>query len=469
LVQNAIHPDNVYSNRLASNQLRLSSSSMSGMMNAGSMGNEGITGDRNARTPVGAFSRQFDHIAEQYQTVQATHFGMQPHTNLIDNRNMTGVSNFLPGNITTNKHELIQRNVDTANGIGTIAEFSMPQQLNLPHHCEGKLMPFNARPRFPLGIDEDENWLSEFHCFVRMELVEVYRAGDDECKARYNSITQHQVGIRCRYCAHSEPSARAGRSSAFPSSLRQIYQSFTMMLRDHFPKCDHMTPEIRQRFTSLKDKPSQGATDSKRYWIYSAMKVGIADSANGMMITPTTLAAANELPPFGTSPEQRWVDEGLRDVAVVVPSDQGITKQFYYFLLQQTKVVKLTEAERIGNRRSLVVGLPGLGCRFCAEKNRLGLCRVFPARRRTLPSKISDLHDHLRRCPLCPFEIKQRLEQLRKEENNGILLDGTDDKDFFDSLWTRLGHGTVHAANWSGNATPTSSRVGNLPTLGYTL
>ena len=101
--------------------------------------------------------------------------------------------------------------------------------LELPPCDEGLIESYTKRPSFHLGIDEDPNWLSEFHCFVRSELVEVFRASNEDVKARNNSIAFHQVGIRCRFCAHMTPSARAGRSSAFPSSLRQIYQSFTMV------------------------------------------------------------------------------------------------------------------------------------------------------------------------------------------------------------------------------------------------
>jgi hypothetical protein len=320
-------------------------------------------------------------------------------------------------------------------------------------------VPLSLRPRFPLGIDEDENWLSEFHCFVRSELVEVYRAGDEECKARYNSISHQQVGVRCRFCVHAVSSTRAGRASAFPTQLRQIYQSFTMMLRDHFPKCEFMPPDVRAKFMVLKDKPSQGATDSKRYWIYSAMKLGMTDSRSGMILTPATVAAAAELPPFGTSPEQRWGDESVRNEVIVTPSQQHTTKPFLYFLLLQTRMVKLTEAERIGNRRSLRLGLPGLGCRYCADRNRMGLCRIFPARRRTLPAKMNDLHDHFKRCPLCPPEVKAHLDELRLEVSMEGLVDDGSEKEFFNLLWSRLGHTSGSATNEDDSQTEEQSRL----------
>jgi hypothetical protein len=311
----------------------------------------------------------------------------------------------------------------------------------LPPCDEGLVLPHTQRVKHPLGIDEDHNWLSEFHCFVRSELVEVFRSSREDCKARNNSIAFHQVGIRCRFCAHITPTARAGRSSAFPSSLRQLYQSFTMMLRDHFGKCDMMPSRVRQEFLALKDKPSQGATDSKRFWIYSGMKIGMADSTNGIAITEHTIAAWAKVPPFGTSPDQQWADDSMSSIPLVTPRDRSLVPEFLFVLLSHVQLVRLTEAERIGNRRSLQAGLPGFGCRYCCEHRRLGLCRVFPARRRTLPGKITDLHDHIRRCTVCPTQVKEHLERLHKQMSAEGAPDHEEEKEFFDRIWSRLGHG----------------------------
>lgn len=312
--------------------------------------------------------------------------------------------------------------------------------LSIPPCDEDRVLPFSSRPMYTLGMEEDPNWLSEFHCFVRSELIEVFRASHEDCKTRNNAIGHHQVGIRCRFCAHISSNARAGRSSAFPSSLRQIYQSFTMMLRDHFGNCEAMPRATQDKFLALKDKPSQGATDSKRYWVYSAMKIGLADSRKGIVVTEQTRAQGAAAPPFGTSPEQQDADDAVKDVSLVLESDRSIISEFLFLLMSQSQLVRLTEAERVGNRRSLRLGLPGFGCRHCCQHRRLGLCRMFPARRRTLPSKVSDLYDHLRRCTVCPSQVKERLESLHHQMNTGFHADQGGDREFFDRVWNRLGH-----------------------------
>jgi hypothetical protein len=153
---------------------------------------------------------------------------------------------------------------------------SMPTMLS----DAAPLQPYYNRPVLALSTDDDENWLSEFLCFVRSQCVEVFSASQDDVASRMNSkkVLLGQVGIRCRFCAHLPHRERTGRSSSFPSSINRIYQSLTMMLRDHFTKCSAMPPQMNERYLCLKANASQGATDSKKYWIESAHSLGLVDT-----------------------------------------------------------------------------------------------------------------------------------------------------------------------------------------------
>lgn len=325
--------------------------------------------------------------------------------------------------------------------------------VNQPPCFKGPVPHWSTRPTFPLGIDEDPNWLSEFHCFVRSDIVELFRAGQEDVKLRNCSIALDQIGMRCRFCAHVSPATgRAGRASAVPSSLRQIYQSFTMMLRDHFGGCEEMPSHVLKRFIELKDKPAQGASDSKRYWISSAMKLGLSDSKMGIKFSTLSGAEGEAAGHFST--KDKWKDDIYSSISLVLPSDRPCVSEFLYVLISQVQPIRLMESECIGNRRSLRVGLPGFGCRFCCERQRLGLCRVFPARRRTLPVKMVDMFDHLRRCTLCPADVKEQLQRLQRQEQQnhagggeGFLqnIDHGANRDFLDRVWSRLGHDSQSA------------------------
>ena len=99
----------------------------------------------------------------------------------------------------------------------------------IPHYTERLILP--------MSVPNDPAWLSTYLCFVRSDCVEVFEATDRDVTMRLNSklIYPRQVGIRCRFCSHIHHRDRAGRSTSFPSSLSRIYQSLTMMLREHFP------------------------------------------------------------------------------------------------------------------------------------------------------------------------------------------------------------------------------------------
>lgn len=205
-----------------------------------------------------------------------------------------------------------------------------------------------------------------------------------------------------------------------------------MMLRAHFSSCSEVPPVLRERFLQLKSKTTQGATDSKQYWIYSAKKLGMVDSEEGIAMTNKTMAVAAGIPPFGTSAE----DSMEPHVPLASPNDRNLASDFLYTLMLQARRVKLQANEQRGNKKSLQLGLPGFACRHCCQLGRMGQCRIFPARRRTLPIKIYDLYEHLQRCTVCPKETKDLLELLHQRENYQAKTPGH--KEFLDMIWTRL-------------------------------
>ena len=153
-----------------------------------------------------------------------------------------------------------------------------------PDHEDQLLLYFTQRQVIPLSTSDDFYWLSEYQCFIRDQCLEVFEATQADVTSRKKSkkIREGQVGIRCRFCAHQPYKKRAGRSSSFPSSKSRIYQSVTMMLRDHFVYCKAMPLEIREHYLILKKDKIQGATDSKEHWVNSAGRLGLADTADGL-------------------------------------------------------------------------------------------------------------------------------------------------------------------------------------------
>lgn len=363
-----------------------------------------------------------------------------------------------------------------------IARLPPMEETPTPHYSQRICMPFST--------DEDANWLSEFQCMIRADILELFRVSEQGIKVRngLKSLTVSQVGIRCRYCAHLQHGTRANRASCFPSKIDKIYQryvirygyileyiflgglnilntviltfcglkllvhllfSFTMMLREHFPHCPEIPPPTKKAFLKLQNMNAQGASNAKGYWEHAAKKMGLVDitgenGKGGIHISEETQRHALRISPFGSSPNFR---EPHPPVSLVHKSDKDLASPFLYFLLQQVYRVHLAPSERKGNRKSLRPGMPGFGCKYCYEAGRMGLCRLFPARRRTIHTKIPDLYDHMKRCPLCPNDVKERLVYLHMEDP-GTSLGGQDqnstsrgrEREFFEHVWSRLGH-----------------------------
>jgi hypothetical protein len=334
---------------------------------------------------------------------------------------------------------------------------------------EGAVPHYRWRVIVPLATDEDENWLSDFMCFIRSHLVEVFRASTDDVASRINSkkVSYGQIGVRCRFCAHLPSSEKASRSACYPSSLSRIYQSLTMMIRDHFINCNATPVETREKFIGLKSKATQGASDSKRYWVESAITLGLKDKADQKGIVVLTHDCHNACSDDGDqsngnehlpaaaaskrSPERiaeprdpphaifpGVVSTETTGLLLVTPEDKDLVSDYLYTLMQQVERVSLTESERVGNRKTMALGLPGFGCRHCLPSNRKGMCRFFPARRRTLPAKMSDLHTHLGRCSLCPTNVKAQLSMLRERQQGDGSNNCENQKSFFDRIWARL-------------------------------
>ena len=55
-----------------------------------------------------------------------------------------------------------------------------------------------------------------------------------------------------------------------------------MMLRDHYGYFKATPLEIKEHYLSLKEKKTQGATDSKKDWVESANRLGLVDTTNGL-------------------------------------------------------------------------------------------------------------------------------------------------------------------------------------------
>ena len=150
------------------------------------------------------------------------------------------------------------------------------QNQSLEHHTEREVKT--------LGTEGDSIWLSEFLCFLRAKCCEVFTATSSDVLERRKTkqVNLNQVGIRCRFCAHLPHGERSGRSSCFPSSVDRIYQSVTMMIREHFPICEAFPADVRERYIQLKQHTKKGEMESKTHWKNAAEEMGMCGTEKGI-------------------------------------------------------------------------------------------------------------------------------------------------------------------------------------------
>jgi hypothetical protein len=134
-----------------------------------------------------------------------------------------------------------------------------------------------------LALPEDETALSKALCVTRQN-VEVFCATEHDVVApapgRKNPIVVGQVGLRCIHCRHL--SDRVKRAVCYPSSLRRIYRTVTDMKLDHFTACPGVPQEIKDMLDELKISSSRSTSTTMRYFVDSAIKLGLVDTDYGL-------------------------------------------------------------------------------------------------------------------------------------------------------------------------------------------
>ena len=361
--------------------------------------------------------------------------------------------------------------------------------------------PFAMMDRpLSLAMPADRDWLTPLHCFVREYCVQIFTATDRDVatpsKGKRKPIQVGQVGIRCPHCHHQEESSKARERGSvyYPTSIASIYNATMNLLQRHLHGCSAVPQDIMHRYETLKADDARSGT-SKKYWVESALALGLVDTPNGIRFTGQPSS-----PPLFTGGQQRPIsnvnandffspnnnafnhDDGPRQkpasaaakakkksqgaagkskteagasgkegtnpaftqelsgVRLVCSDDEPYATGFSYHLLLQMQPCIFTEADRLGKRKGLPPGFPGLACSHCFGG--YGSGRFFPSSIKTLSDTsktLNVLHNHMMRCRKCPQEVRDKLDHLRKthDEERAKMKFGSQ-KAFFARIWDRL-------------------------------
>jgi len=180
-----------------------------------------------------------------------------------------------------------------------------------PAVVEASKGPFRQIPKpMALSLDEDKDWLTALHCFVRKHCVEVFTATSQDVKTpskgKRKPIQVGQVGIRCPHCHEgkidTDPNRERG-SVYYPAALSSIYNATMNLLQRHLNSCPKVPSHVMERYISLKKDDARSGT-SKKYWVESAKSMGFVDTLQGIKVS-----AKQAPPPPSTSVSQNQMKE----------------------------------------------------------------------------------------------------------------------------------------------------------------
>ena len=374
---------------------------------------------------------------------------------------------------------------------------------NLPNANMMSTGPFAMlQSPMPLAMDSDKDWLTPLHCFVRKCCVEVFTASEQDVatpsKGKRKPIQVGQIGIRCPHCHVFDASTQRSRergSVYYPTTISSIYNATMNLLQRHLHSCPAVPQDIMRRYETLKADDARSGT-SKRYWVESALSLGLVDTPHGIRYSalrppplpsltlqqattgqeasrrnsneffssksnavtdsknaPGSGAGGKSTDAEGSMPR---AEQDMADSApLITPEDRPYSTTFSYHLLSQMQPCVFTEADRLGKRKGLPPGFPGLACRHCFGG--YGSGRFFPSSIKTLSDTsktLNVLHNHMMRCRKCPTEVRETLETLRKthDEERAKMKFGSQ-KAFFGRIWERL-HGSSAGSKFVVNKRP---------------
>lgn len=148
---------------------------------------------------------------------------------------------------------------------------------------------------------------------------------------------------------------------------------------------------------------------------------------------------ADETTPLPTAPT---------DVSLIEEGDSNLLTDYFYFIIEQLAVCRLTEKDRKtrgGKRQDVAVGYGGLQCIHCAAAP--SARKFFWSNVDRLANSFAGIPDHVLTCKMCPDEVTEALLVLKGRHNAQMsLLPRGSQKQFFRRMWKRLHAGDNEGA-----------------------
>jgi len=113
----------------------------------------------------------------------------------------------------------------------------------------------------------EEGKINPSHAIVRRDVLEIRRTRSG------------RVFFQCGCCKDRPRSERAKQSTLAPQNIGGLYRAMVRFMMYHVPACVHISGEIRE--LSPKATKTVQAKGTKKYWVESAMELGLRDAEDG--------------------------------------------------------------------------------------------------------------------------------------------------------------------------------------------
>eukprot|EP00591_Stephanopyxis_turris_P009706 CAMPEP_0195528334 /NCGR_PEP_ID=MMETSP0794_2-20130614/30421_1 /TAXON_ID=515487 /ORGANISM="Stephanopyxis turris, Strain CCMP 815" /LENGTH=491 /DNA_ID=CAMNT_0040659455 /DNA_START=557 /DNA_END=2032 /DNA_ORIENTATION=- len=131
--------------------------------------------------------------------------------------------------------------------------------------------------------------------------------------------------------------------------------------------------------------------------------------------------------------------------AVVFEEDRSLLTDYIFFIHQQLKMCRFSEADRKargGNRDHVKIGYGGLQCRHCADNYESR--KFYWSNVDRLANSFAEISSHIAKCISCPDEIKDRAKKLKLDHQKQMSkLPRGSQKVFFRRMWRRIHDGSA--------------------------
>eukprot|EP00984_Skeletonema_dohrnii_P034269 scaffold33512_cov113-Skeletonema_dohrnii-CCMP3373.AAC.10 len=160
---------------------------------------------------------------------------------------------------------------------------------------------------------------------------------------------------------------------------------------------------------------------------------------------------ADETTPLPTAPT---------DVKLIEEGDSNLLTDYFYFIIEQLAVCRLTEKDRKtrgGKRQDVAVGYGGLQCIHCAKAP--SARKFFWSNVDRLANSFAGIPDHVLTCKMCPEDVTEALLVLKGRHNAQMsLLPRGSQKQFFRRMWKRLHAGDIEGASAASDSSSSLKR-----------